>query len=921
MRFYDETSMSTMESVVTSSKGLSQEEANIRLERDGKNELAESKKRSIILKFLDQFKDTMIIVLLVAAVVSATISIIENQYADLVDAGLILLIVIVNAVIGLSQEAKAEAALDALKNMNKPFCKVLRDGELIKIKSGELVVGDIVVLEAGDIIPADMRLFETASLKIEEAALTGESVPSEKDCDVICDIEAPLGDRKNMAYSSGIVSYGRGKGIVVATGMNTEVGKIAKMLSESETTQTPLQVQLAKTAKVLSVVILAIAAIIFAASIIRYFITPTGAPLQNAIIDAFMTAVAIAVAAIPEGLPAVVTIVLAIGVQRMSERKAIVRNLPAVETLGCCEIICSDKTGTLTLNQMTVKGFYTASTGSNNIESKKADSSTEMLVRGMTLCNDTVYGGEKLLGDPTETALVAYAQSLGIDVAKLNSDYQRVNEIPFDSVRKLMSTVNESKDGTVGYIKGAPDLLIQKCTQIMDGDEIRAITKKDIQKIYDANKSMASMALRVLAVAIKKEKLDTKVLETEMIFVGLVGMIDPPRPEVRDAVETCRKAGMRAIMITGDHIDTASAIAREIGILKDGDLVISGAELDKLSDEEFQKNLSKYRVFARVSPENKVRIVKAYKTFKKIVAMTGDGVNDAPSIKAADIGIGMGITGTDVSKGASDIVLADDNFATIIAAVEEGRKVYANITKAVQFLLSANIAEVLCLFIATIFLSIITPDIMFLTPVMILWVNLVTDSLPALALGMEPAEKDIMEFPPRKTGQSMFAGKMGADILIQGILQTALVLVAFCVGCYVMETGHAAIDHKEGMTMAFITLSFIQLFHAYNLRSQTHTIFNKKFFSNKLMNISFVVGVVLMVFATNIDTWTGSDIFGTAALNWMDWIICLACAVAIIPLVELQKIIYASVRKKKLAKAFASTNQEVSGREDTKQDD
>lgn len=899
MRFYDSKATDAFENLNSCEKGLTKAQAEERLLRDGKNELKEGKKRPLILKFFDQFKDLMIVVLLVAAVISAAIAIIEGKYADLIDSGIILLIVLVNAVIGLSQEAKAEAALEALKNMNKPFCKVLRDGELVKIKSEELVVGDIVVLEAGDIVPADMRLFESSSLKIEEAALTGESVPSEKECDIICKEDAPLGDRKNMAYSSGIISYGRGKGVVVATGMNTEVGKIAKMLSESETQQTPLQGQLAKTAKVLSAIVLIIAVIIFAASLARFFINKTGAPIQDAIINSFMTAVAIAVAAIPEGLPAVVTIVLAIGVQRMSEKKAIVRNLPAVETLGCCEIICSDKTGTLTLNQMTVKGLYTASTGSYSVDQPVTDEATEMLVKGMALCNDTVLADKKLLGDPTETALVAYAQTLNIDIQKLNSDNKRVDEIPFDSTRKLMSTVNEFNGEKTAYIKGAPDILIKKCAKIMEGAKVRAITQKDIEQINKANSKMASQALRVLAVAIKKDNLKKDVLESDMIFVGLVGMIDPPRPEVKNAVAVCKKAGMRAIMITGDHVDTASAIAREIGILSDGDLVITGAELDRLSDEDFIKNIDRYRVFARVSPENKVRIVKAFKSINKVVAMTGDGVNDAPSIKSADIGIGMGITGTDVSKGASDMVLADDNFATIISAVEEGRKVYANITKAIQFLLSANAAEVLCLFIATVFLSIITPDIVFLTPVMILWVNLVTDSLPALALGTEPAEKDIMDFPPRKTKQSMFAGKMGADILIQGLMQTALVLLAFCFGTYVLEVSHGSVDHKEGMTMAFVTLSFIQLFHAYNMRSQTHTIFNKKLFKNKMMNIAFIVGALLMIFAVYIDFWTGVEIFGTAMMTWQDWIISIACSLAIIPLVELQKIIEEAVRKRK----------------------
>lgn len=917
MKFFSNDFKSVIDEVKTSEeKGLTSAEAAERLAANGKNELDQGKKKSIFVKFLEQFKDAMIIVLLCAAVVSAVISVVEKNYYDLIDSGLILVIVIVNAIIGVTQEAKAEAALDALKNMNKPFCKVIRDGEMVKIKSEELVVGDLVVLEAGDIVPADMRLIEAMSLKVEESALTGESVPSEKDAEAICDEEAPLGDRKNMVYSSGIVSYGRGKGVVVGTGMNTEVGKIAKMLGEHEDEQTPLQVQLAKTAKVLSVIVLAIAAVIFIAKVCMNIGGTTG--MADTIIGSFMTAVAIAVAAIPEGLPAVVTIVLAIGVQRMSEKRAIIRNLPAVETLGCCEVICSDKTGTLTLNQMTVKGLYTTSAGSYEVdnENKKDDFSVDTLVKGMTLCNDTVFSDGKLHGDPTETALVAYARLIGYDSEDLIKSNPRVGEIPFDSKRKLMSTVHETKDGKVAFIKGAPDILIEKCTEILDGDKVRKITSDDVKNIKAANSAMAHKALRVLAVAFKKDKLELDGLESDMIFVGLVGMIDPPRPEVKEAVKVCKRAGMRPIMITGDHIDTASAIAEQIGILRKGDWVITGAELDKLSDEEFHKNLHKYRVFARVSPENKVRIVKAFKSFKKICAMTGDGVNDAPSIKTADIGIGMGITGTDVSKGAADMVLADDNFATIIAAVEEGRKVYSNITKAIQFLLSANIAEVLCLFIATVFLSIGVPGgVEFLTPVMILWVNLVTDSLPALALGMEPAEKDIMNYPPRKTGKSMFSGTIGRNILIQGIMQTALVMLAYCIGSYVMEGAHAALDHKEGMTMAFITLSFIQLFHAYNMRSQTHTIFNKKLFKNKMMNLSFIIGVVLMVLAVNIDSWIPGEIeiFGTTQITAVDWVICIACAFAIVPIVEIQKVIENAINKKKVQKTGISelTEEEV----------
>lgn len=907
MKFYDAAANSVIEEVKTSAEsGLTAAEASERLSQNGKNELDQGKKKSIFVKFLEQFKDAMIIVLLCAAIISSIISIVEKQYYDLIDAGLILLIVIVNAIIGVTQEAKAEAALDALKNMNKPFCKVIRDGEMIKIKSEELVVGDLVVLEAGDIVPADIRLIEAMSLKVEESALTGESVPSEKDAEIVCDTDAPLGDRKNMVYSSGVVSYGRGKGVVVATGMGTEVGKIAKMLGEHDDQQTPLQVQLAKTAKVLSIIILAIAAIIFVAKICMSIGGET--PMADTIIGSFMTAVAIAVAAIPEGLPAVVTIVLAIGVQRMSEKRAIIRNLPAVETLGCCEVICSDKTGTLTLNQMTVKDLYTTSAKSYEVdnENKKDDYSVDMLIKGMTLCNDTIVSDGKLHGDPTETALVAYARLIGYDSEDMIKSNPRIDEIPFDSKRKLMSTVHQTSDGKIAFIKGAPDILIERCTEILDGDKIRKITADDVKNIKAANSKMAHKALRVLAVALKKSELSAEKLESNMVFVGLVGMIDPPRPEVKEAVKVCKRAGMRPIMITGDHIDTASAIAEQIGILRKGDWVITGAELDKLSDEEFHKNLHKYRVFARVSPENKVRIVKAFKSFKKICAMTGDGVNDAPSIKAADIGIGMGITGTDVSKGAADMVLADDNFATIIAAVEEGRKVYSNITKAIQFLLSANIAEVLCLFIATVFLSIgVKGGVEFLSPVMILWVNLVTDSLPALALGMEPAEKDIMNYPPRKTGKSMFSGKIGRDILIQGVVQTGLVMLAYCIGSYVMEGAHQALDHKEGMTMAFITLSFIQLFHAYNMRSQTHTIFNKKLLKNKMMNISFIVGVILMVLAVNLDTWIPGEIeiFGTTQINAVDWVICIACAFSIIPAVEIQKLIENAIKKSKAKKA------------------
>jgi len=873
----------------SSSQGLSAKEAADRLFRDGKNALVECKKKSLLSKFFNQLKDVMIIVLLAASCVSAVVAIVQSHYSELVDSGIILLIVIVNAIIGLIQENKAEASMDALKNLNKPYAKVLRDGQVAKIKSEEIVVGDIIVLEAGDIVPADIRLTESVSLKIEEAALTGESVPVEKQASAIAEAEAPLGDRTGMCYSSGIVSYGRGQGIVLATGMNTEVGKIATMLNETDSDTTPLQVQLAKTAKVLSVVVLAIAVVIFGAAILRGMLG-TGSPDAVSIITAsFMTAVAIAVAAIPEGLPAVVTIVLAIGVQKMSEKKAIVRNLPAVEALGCCEVICSDKTGTLTLNQMTVKELYTFHTGIYKEDETPDDEGARLLVRSMVLCNDTRLAEGKLIGDPTETALVAYAHKLGH--TGLPDKHPRVDENPFDSSRKLMSTVNLIETKNIAHIKGAPDLLIYQCDRIFDQGNIRTLTQGDAEQIAKANKQMATKALRVLGVAIKPDVVSAADAEHDMVFMGLVGMIDPPRAEVKDAVAVCRRAGMRAVMITGDHADTAAAIAREIGILEEGKLVVTGAELDKMDEQEFMSKLADICVYARVSPENKVRIVKAFKASGKKVAMTGDGVNDAPSIKAADIGIGMGITGTDVSKGASDMVLADDNFATIVSAVEEGRKVYNNIKKAIQYLLSANIAEVLCLFIAIVFL-----DQEFLTPVMILWVNLVTDSLPALALGMEAAEPDIMNYPPRKSSASLFAGRTGRDILIQGAMQTLLVMASFCLGTYVFQGN----NHATAETMAFLTLCLIQLFHAYNMRSTTHSMFNKKILSNRFMNLSFAIGAVLILGVVLIPQ-IGEVLFKTTSLNGIEWLVAVGLSVLIIPMVEIQKLIDRQMKNKKAA--------------------
>lgn len=872
----------------TQEKGLTSQEAEKRLFANGKNELKQSKSKTMLQRFFSQMKDLMIIILLVAAIVSAVIAIVEEKYEDLIDSGVILIIVILNAVIGAVQEAKADDALKQLTKMNSLYAKVYRDGEVVKIKSEDLVVGDVVILEAGDYVPADIRLNFSNSLKIQESALTGESVPSEKDYLAEVGENTPLGDRKNMAFSSGVVTYGRGSGVVVATGMDTEVGKIAGMLNEEKETASPLQKQIAKTAKLLTYIVLGIALFIFIFSI---FTRDTSLPLWSSILRNFMMAVTIAVAAIPEGMPAVVTIVLAMGVKKMSEKKAIVKNLPSVETLGCCEVICSDKTGTLTLNQMTVKEIFTLSEGMCKSKKSVLSCSEEMLVNGMVLCNDTKESKEKLIGDPTETALVAYAKELGVDTKSINERFMRFYEIPFDSDRKLMTTLHRENEGEeVSFTKGALDILLKKCNRILDGETERTITEDDCKAIEKASKKMASKALRVLALAYKKENLqDRENLENDLVLVGFVGMIDPPREEVKEAVATCKRAGMSAIMITGDHLDTAVAIATQIGIFNKGDLAITGAELDRLSEEDFIKNLRKYKVYARVSPENKVRIVKAYKKINIVVAMTGDGVNDAPSIKSADIGIGMGITGTDVSKGVADIVLADDNFATIIAAVEEGRKIYSNIKKAVQYLLSANIAEVLCLFIATIFLR-----IEFLTSIMILWINLVTDSFPALALGAEKSEKDIMNNPPRKVGSSLFAGKTGKNILIQGCFQTILTMLSFSLGAFVLSDGIA--NHKVAMTMAFLTLALIQLFHSYNSRSQTHSLFSSNPFANKTLNLSFLLGVALIgiTFIPGLQTF-----FGTVPLNIYEVLISLACAIAIIPLVELQKLIYKIITKKK----------------------
>ena len=867
-----------MQKFKVDSNGIWEDEIPSREQTYGKNKLNETQKHGVIYKFFQQMKDMMIIVLLAAALISAVMAFVKTDYAELIESGIILAIVIINAVIGVVQENKAEAALDALKNMSKPFAKVIRGGQVVKVPTENLYPGDIVLLEAGDVVPADMRLIEVASLKIEESALTGESVAVEKCVDTLPEGEIPLGDRRNMAYSSGSVAYGRGKGIVVATGMDTEVGKIAGMLSEGES-ETPLQKQLANTAKYLSFAVLAIAGVIFALQIFISLTNGSG-DVWAGISTSFMTAVAIAVAAIPEGLPAVVTIVLAIGVQKMSAKRAIVRKLPAVETLGGAEVICSDKTGTLTLNKMTVVETF------NFGGQKRAQ---RELINCMVLCNDTQasfeQGNIKTIGDPTETALVEYAHKNGFEPLNLTLDCPRVGERPFDSDRKLMTTINKVGDATYSYTKGAPDMLLSRCTKILDGDTVRDITEEDKKAILSQNEALGKRALRVLAYSMKESGFEEDVLESDLIFVGLTGMIDPPRPEVTDAVATCKKAGMKAIMITGDHAVTAEAIAREIGILGDGDMVLTGAALDKLSDEEFEKIIQKVRVYARVSPENKVRIVKTWKKLGKVTAMTGDGVNDAPSIKMADIGIGMGITGTEVSKGVADIVLADDNFATIILAVEEGRKIYSNIRKTVQYLLGANIAEVITLFVATILMAFGAVTHNIFSPLMILWINLVTDSLPAFALGMEHAEPNVMELPPRKSGKSLFSGGVGKDIFIQGFMQAVLVL-----GVYLISpVAGLAQTWEEASTMAFLTLGFVQLFHAYNMRSRHLSLFREGLFNNKYMNLAFLASGALLVAVALIPP--VATLFEIASLSIVEWIVAFFAGFLIIPAVEIYKLI------------------------------
>ncbi|HEM2751553.1 TPA: cation-translocating P-type ATPase [Streptococcus suis] len=881
--FYTQSEEQVLSSMGSSLDGLSSDVASKRLADYGRNELDEGEKRTLLAKFLDQFKDLMIIILIAAAI----LTVITEGSHGLTDAIIILAVVILNAAFGVYQEGQAEAAIEALKNMSSPVARALRDNHVVEVDSKDLVPGDIVLLEAGDVVPADMRLLEANSLKIEEAALTGESVPVDKDLSAVLAEDAPIGDRVNMAYQNSNVTYGRGLGVVTNTGMYTEVGHIAGMLANADETDTPLKQNLNQLSKVLTYAVLIIAAITFAVGMFRRdpSLTVGEAALAN-----LMTSVALAVAAIPEGLPAIVTVVLSLGTQVLAKRNSIIRKLPAVETLGSTEIIASDKTGTLTMNQMTVEKVYT---NGQLVDAKETLDASNTTLRVMNFANDTkVDPTGKLIGDPTETALVQFGLDQNFDVREVLVSEPRVAELPFDSTRKLMSTVHQQAAGNYFVaVKGAPDQLLKRVTQIEENGTIRPITDADKQAILATNKDLAKQALRVLMMAYKYvdaiPELESDVVENDLVFSGLVGMIDPERPEAAEAVRVAKEAGIRPIMITGDHQDTAEAIAKRLGIIDPNDTedhVFTGAELNELTDEEFQKVFKQYSVYARVSPEHKVRIVKAWQNEGKVVAMTGDGVNDAPSLKTADIGIGMGITGTEVSKGASDMVLADDNFATIIVAVEEGRKVFSNIQKTIQYLLSANTAEVLCIFLATLF----GWDV--LEPVHLLWINLVTDTLPAIALGVEPAEPGVMQHKPRGRNSSFFSGGVLSSIIYQGILQTALVLGVY--GFALLYPEHAGDNHAihaDALTMAYVTLGLIQLVHAFNVKSVYQSIFTVGPFKNKLFNWSIVAAFLLLMATVVIPGF--NTFFKVSILTPTQWMVTVIGSGLMVVVVEIVKFV------------------------------
>ncbi len=848
-------------------KGLSSSAAAELLTKHGENKLKEKKKKSLFQRFLDQFKDVMILILIAAAVISFVIACIEGEPKEFFEPALILLIVILNAIMGVYQEGKAEKALDALKNMSAPHARVIRDGDEKVIDASLLVPGDIIKLEAGDFVPADARLLDSTSLKSEESALTGESVPSEKDA--LCEVSenAPIGDRSNMVFSGCSITYGNATAVVTGTGMNTEMGKIANLLEGEGDTQTPLQKKLAQLGKYLGVVAIAACAIIFIVGLVSKTMEP---------MEIFMTAVSLAVSAIPEGLPAIVTIVLSIGVQRMVKKNALIRRLPAVETLGSASIICSDKTGTLTQNRMTlVKAYLDGADDTVDITDNNSADVRELLKLGTLCCDGSViFGGEKEqhIGDPTETSIVYAAHRNGMEKEELNRSYPRLGGIPFDSDRKLMTTVNDIDGKLTVIVKGAFDVMSERCI------------KGDLEKAKAFTENMSRDALRVLAVGIKTinalpEELTSDEIENGLTFIGLVGMIDPPRPEAKVAVATCRKAGIKPVMITGDHVVTASAIARELGILEEGDMAITGSELDLWNDSELDEKVEKISVYARVSPENKIRIVKAWQRRGQVVSMTGDGVNDAPALKAADIGCAMGITGTDVAKSAADMTLTDDNFATIVDAVREGRGIYANIKKVVGFLLGTNIGEVVTVFFAMLIWQ-KTP----LLSMQLLWINLVTDSLPAIALGMEPVEKDVMDKKPKPKNEGIFAHGLGIRIVLQGIMFGVLTLIAFWLGNTYAPAGIDAL--AAGQTMAFMVLSLSQVLQSFNMRSD-HSIFKIGLFTNKKLNLAVLASLVLVL----ILLFTPVGIaFGIVKLSWQLYLIALGLILIPTVIMELSKL-------------------------------
>ena len=880
---YTLSTQQVLDKLGVTTQGLSAEEAEKRLSQYGPNKLKEAEKPSLIQRFLNQLKDPMLIILMIAAAVSAITGMLsgENEWAEVV---IIIAVVLLNAILGVVQESKAEAAIEALQTMTAATCKVIRDGKQISLPSSELVPGDIVVLEAGDAVPADGRIIENASLKIEEAALTGESVPVNKLIDALNltagQEDVPLGDRKNMCYMGSTVVYGRGKVVITETGMDTEMGKIAGALAAASDEETPLQKKLDSLGKTLSFIVLGICVFIFAFNLLMH-----GDFHLNAILETFMVAVSLAVAAIPEGLATVVTVVLSIGVTKMSKRNAVIRRLTAVETLGCTQVICSDKTGTLTQNKMTVVECF---------------GDEKLVATAMALCSDAnLNDSDEAEGEPTECALVNFACKLGLKKQELEAKTPRVDEAPFDSGRKMMSTIHDLGGKFVQYTKGGPDVVLSRCKYYLENGEVKPMTDKKIAEVMAANKAMADKALRVLAAAqrlwdVKPADNSPDNLEQELIFLGLTGMIDPVRPEVKAAIEECRRAGIRPVMITGDHKDTAVAIAKELGIITDASEAITGAELDAISDEEICEFVKKFGVYARVQPEHKTRIVKAWKANGCITAMTGDGVNDAPSIKSADIGVGMGITGTDVTKNVADMVLADDNFATIVSAVGEGRRIYDNIRKAIQFLLASNMSEVLGVFGATLM------GFVLLNPVHLLFINLVTDCFPALALGMEEAEPDTMNRPPRNSKDGIFSGGLGVDVVYQGVLVTVITIVAYLIGASIefgagwFETLRAAGESGHGMTMAFLAMSMCEIFHSFNLRSQRKSVFslhthNKILWAAMLGSLLLTTLVIEVPFIANA--------FGFTPIGLLEYGIAIGLAILVIPVVELVKLVQRTLAK------------------------